>query len=348
MGGQDNAMTSSDFTAYYQQVHKKFLPNVMEMEADRMVNLVLSENAVATERKVILEERSSVIDSNPQRLFMEEMYSNLFRNHPYKTPIIGWRHEMETLSKQDALDFYKRFYAPNNAILVISGDVEAEEAIKLAEEKYGHIPANNNISPAIEWAEPDILSKRTFVMTNTQANLPFLQRSYQLPSYATGKSDHELLSLQVLSYILGGYDNSIIYNKLVRDTGLASYTSINYDASRRGSSLLSISVVPIEDDEESIDKIINIIDETLAHTQITADRLRVAKKSLLADSVYARDGYMGGAMLIGEALALNLDIDVVEKWPEAISKITLEDVQNSLDKLAKRDDHVTGLLKLAE
>jgi zinc protease len=142
MGGQDNAFTSQDATAYFQRIHKDRLGEVMAMEADRMVNLRLTEHEVLTERDVILEERRSRVENNPQAVLDEQMNAVLYYSHTYGIPVIGWEHEIARLTREDALSFYKHHYAPNNAILVVSGDVTPEEVRRLAEETYGKIPAN--------------------------------------------------------------------------------------------------------------------------------------------------------------------------------------------------------------
>ncbi|MBN9276698.1 MAG: insulinase family protein, partial [Hyphomicrobium sp.] len=169
LGGQDNAFTAQDITAYFQRVSKDRLPKVMEMEADRMVNLKLDEKEVLTERDVILEERRSRVENNPSAILDEQMGAALYLAHPYRIPVIGWEHEMAKLSRDDAMKFYKRFYAPNNAILVVTGDVTPEEVRKLAEATYGKIPRNPNVSTVERPGEPPHRAARRIELKDPRA-----------------------------------------------------------------------------------------------------------------------------------------------------------------------------------
>ncbi len=215
LGGQDNAFTGHDATAYFQRVAKDRLGKMMEMEADRMVNLRLDEKEVLTERDVILEERRSRIDNNPSAILDEQMNAALYLNDPYGTPVIGWYHEMQKLSRQDALTFYKHYYAPNNAILVVSGDVTDDEVRKLAEATYGKIPANPDVSPVrVRPSDPPPLAARRLELKDPRAGNFSLQRYYITPSYVTAKPG-EAEALDLLMKIAGSGSTSRIYKKLV-------------------------------------------------------------------------------------------------------------------------------------
>ena len=179
LGGQDNAFTAQDITSYFQRVAKEKLPQVMEMEADRMANLKLDEKEVTTERKVILEERRMRVDNDPASLLQEQMLAALYVAHPYHTPVIGWENEMRKLSRADALAFYKRFYAPNNATLIVTGDVEPQEVMALAKETYGKIPANADVgAPRVRPTEPEPIAERRIVLRDGRAGKATLERYY--------------------------------------------------------------------------------------------------------------------------------------------------------------------------
>ena len=202
-GGDDNAFTSWDYTAYFQRIATDRLDLMMEMESDRMRNLRLTEDDVATEREVILSERSQVTDSSPGALLNEQMRAAMFLNHPYGIPIIGWRHEMETLSRQDAYDMYAKFYAPNNAILVIAGDVAPDDVRAMAEKHYGPVIASEGIGPRVRPKEPPTLAERRVILSDARVSEPYLIRSYLAPIRAAG-DQKEAAALSVLAELLGG------------------------------------------------------------------------------------------------------------------------------------------------
>ncbi|MFN4170107.1 MAG: M16 family metallopeptidase, partial [Pseudorhodobacter sp.] len=202
-GGDDNAFTSWDYTAYFQRVAADRLDLMMRMEADRMRGLILSEQDVETERGVILEERSQRTDSDPGSLFGEQRRAALYLNHPYAIPIIGWRHEIEALGREDALEFYRTFYAPNNAILIVAGDVTPDEVRALAETHYGPIEPTPDLPPRVRPAEPPHLSERRLSMADPRVAQPYAIRTYLAPQRRAGEQA-EAAALTVLAEILGG------------------------------------------------------------------------------------------------------------------------------------------------
>src|SRR4051794_14443681 len=214
VGGQENAFTSYDYTGYFQRVSRENLGPMMEFEADRMTGLVLSEDVIAAERNVILEERNQRIDNDPSARLSEQVQDAQFLNHPYHRPSIGWRHEMETLDREDALAFYRRYYQPDNAILIVAGDVTADEVKALAEKTYGRIPKRPPLGPRVRAQEPPQIAERRVSFADLRVTQPSLQRSYLVPSFATAK-DREGETLEMLSYLLGGGANSRLYRSLV-------------------------------------------------------------------------------------------------------------------------------------
>ena len=351
-GGQDNAFTSWDYTAYYQQMPAKYLPLVMEMEADRMQNLKISRTAFETEKKVILEERSSVVESNMVRLFGEQLHASLYLNHPYNTPIIGWRHEIKNLSYEDVTSFHKQYYRPDNAILVVSGDVEFDTLKKLAEETYGTITRPETPITRIAYTEPPHLAAREISMQRPEVKLPIWQRQYIAPKYDTEKVDAKqpAIALQVVAQILGGGETGRLYQRLVVQDNIASNASSWYDPSRRGPGMFGISATAQQnketDLEQTIASITQAVNEEVATLQQTPPdeaELQRAITSLASAAVYARDGVMSPTMVVGQTLTLGLPVDYIEKWPEMIRQVTAKDVSTALQTL-DNNAMVTGKL----
>ena len=227
LGGEDNAFTDQDVTSYHQQISKERLGTVMEMEADRMEHLRLTPEEVATERQVILEERRSRIDNNPTALLDEQMDATLYLSHPYRVPVIGWEHEMAKLSREDALRFYKHYYAPNNAILVVAGDVTPEEVKRLAEETYGKVPANPEVGVRKRPEEPPHIASRRLELKDPRAGNASFHRYYVAPSYSTAKPG-EAEALDLLMKILADGSTSRLYRKLVVEDKIAATTGGDY------------------------------------------------------------------------------------------------------------------------
>ncbi len=352
-GGQDNAFTSWDYTAYYQQIPVKHLPLVMEMEADRMKGLKLSKTAFETEKKVILEERSSVVESNPVRLFGEQLHATLYMNHPYNTPVIGWRHEIENLSYNDVIDFYHTYYRPDNALLVVSGAVALPELKKLAEKTYGKIKPTKGDIERLDFTEPPHLAAREITMQREEVRLPIWQRQYIAPKYLIENeidASQPAIALQVAAQILGGGETGRLYQRLVVEEKIASNASSWYDPSRRGAGMFGISVTARNDDAESLQKnlaeIDRLVDEEidkLKQTPPSEEELKRAVTNLASAAVYARDGVMNPAMVVGQTLTIGLPIEYIENWPDYIKAVTAQNVADSLKELDS-NAMVTGKL----
>lgn len=345
LGGQDNAFTGHDATAYFQRVAKDRLAKMMEMEADRMVNLRLDEKEVLTERDVILEERRSRIENNPSAVLDEQMNAALYRNHPYGIPVIGWYHEIQALSRQDAMTFYKRYYAPNNAILVVSGDVTDEEVRKLAEETYGNIPANPDV-PAVRKrpGEPPQNVARRLTLKDPRAGNFSLSRYYAVPSYVTAKPG-EAEALDLLMKIAGSGSTSRIYKKLVVELKLASsaggdYSGYGLDGGTLSFYAVAADGVPLEKVEAALDDVL----ADIVKNGISEAELSRAKRSYLADYVYDSDNQATLARRYGWNLAVGRTVSDVESWPDNISKVTVEDLKKVAAQYFDARDSVTGYL----
>ena len=345
LGGQDNAFTGHDATAYHQRVAKDRLPTVMAMEADRMVNLKLTEKEVLTERDVILEERRSRIDNNPGAVLDEQMNAALYLSHPYKIPVIGWEHEMAKLSPTDAMAFYKRNYAPNNAILVVAGDVTAEEVKAMAEETFGKVAANPAVGgPRLRPRDPPQRAARCLKLEDPRAGRPSVTRYYQVPSYTTAKPG-EAEALDILMKISAEGSTSRLYKRVVVEKKLASSASGNYSGS--GMDYGTLSVHAVAADGQSLDAIEAAIDEVIAEIKdkgVTAAELERAKNGYIADYVYESDSQATLARRYGWNLVVGRTLEQVEGWPAAISKVTADEVKTAANTYLDIKRSVTGQL----
>jgi zinc protease len=348
VGGSDNAYTSQDVTVYHQEVAKDHLDLVMRMEADRMVNLQLTDPIVLPERDVIIQERLERIDNEPGAKLNEAMNAALFQNHPYGLPVIGWRHEMEGYTTADAVAFYHRFYAPNNAVLVVGGDVTVEEVRRLAEKYYGPIPARETVQRQ-RLQEPAPNAARRLQLADERVRQPYLLRRYLVPSLRTAAADPgtqmDAYALIVLAEILGGgsagrfYRDMVVAQKSALSAG-ADYSGGDYDLDsftfygtpRQGGDMAAL--------EQSLDAGIG----ALLKDGVTDAEVAEAKHRIEIDVVKARDSIGGPTFLIAEALAKDRSLADVQAWPERVQAVTGDDVMAAARKYLRIENSVTGIL----
>ena len=349
LGGNDNAFTSWDYTAYFQRVAADRLDVMMKMEADRMQGLNLSEEDVDTEREVILEERSQRTDSDPGSLMTEQMRAAQYLNHPYGRPIIGWRQEMEQLSRQDALNFYKANYAPNNAIVVVAGDVTPEAVKALAQEYYGPLAPSENVTRKARPQEPPQLAERRLVMTDDRVSQPSLARSYLAPERDPG-DQRSAAALTILAEYLGGNaTTSLLARKLQFESPVAVYTGAGYDGTAVDDTTFSLYAVPLpgkslQDVETAMDK---VLADFLAQGIDAQDFARI-KTQIRAAQIYARDSARGLAQDYGESLTVGLTLQDVEDWPDILQSITPDEVMAAAKSVLDRKASVTTWLSQTE
>ena len=345
-GGQDNAFTSYDYTAYFQRIAADRLDLVMEMEADRMRDLTFSEEVAATERDVILEERSQRTDTNPQALFSEALSAALYRNHPYAIPVIGWRHEMEQLDRADALAFYRRHYAPDNAILVVAGDVTPDEVRALAKEHYGPLEPGGH-PPEARPQEPPVRAPRRIVMEDAQVRQPYVLRQYLAPTRGSGEASRAA-ALTVLAEILGDGITSRFAEALERGDRTAINTGAYYSATMRDAGSFTIYAVPADGVE--LQTVEDGLDTVLARIKAdgpTEDELARVKRLKKASLIYAQDSQTGLARRYGRGLAVGLALDEIAAWPEAIEAVSADDVRRAAREVLTPERSVTGWLRRA-
>jgi len=343
IGGNENAFTSYDYTAYYQTVAPEKLATVMEIEADRMVNLKLDPKHVLSERDVILEERRTRTDNSDAAKFREQINAAMYLAYPYRIPVIGWAHEIRQLSPEDAITFYRRWYAPNNAIVVVAGDVTAETVRRLAERHYGPI-SKRPIAKRDRVKEPPQVAPRRLSMTSAQVGQAQVSRRYLASSHGHGETA-QVNALDVLTEILGGGTTSRLYRSLVVTQKVAVSAGSWYGGDDIGPSTFGFYASPtqgrtVEDVEAAIDAEIN----ALLETGVTAPELAAAIKRLTRSAIFARDSVTAPARIIGAALSAGQSIAKIESWPERIAAVTAEDVIKAARATFKIDQSVTSTL----
>ena len=344
MGGQENAFTAQDYTGYYQRVPSEKLETVMDFEADRMTGLQLTDEVVLPERDVILEEQNQRVANNPRARLGEQIDAALFLNHPYGKPVIGWRHEMEQLSRDDAIGFYRRFYAPNNAVVVLAGDIDAETAHKLALETYGKVARHNNILARHRPQEPPPVAVRSLTLADSRVEQPLMSRAYLVPSFTTAKRG-ESEALEVLAHILGTGSNSLLYRSLVVDKHVAVAAGASYDSTALDMTKFGVYGIPAPG--TTLPQLEAAVDEVIAQAiakGVTAEELERAKTRLIADAVYAQDNQATMARWYGAALTTGETVNDVLHWSDRIRAVTAEQVQDAARHWLDKRRSVTGYL----
>ena len=347
-GGRDNAFTSYDYTAYFQRVAADRLELMMRMESDRMRNIRLTEDNIINERGVILEERNQRTDNSPGALFNEQMNAAQYLNHRYGVPIIGWRHEMEELDMDDVMAFYDRHYAPNNAILVVSGDVTPEEVRTLAEKYYGVIPANPDLPERTRSQEPPQNAERRITFEDPRVAQPYVSRSYLAPERDPGAQE-KAAALTMLAEILGGGTTSYLADKLQFENQIATYTGAFYRGATLDDTTFDLVVVPTAD--VSLEEGEAALDAALAQFMedgVDLEQLDRIKLQIRAEQIYARDDAERVANRYGRALSIGLTVEDVQAWPDVLDAVTPEDIMAAAREVFDRRQSVTGWLMKAE
>jgi len=344
IGGQENAFTTADYTAYFQRIAKEYLPLVMEFEADRMTGLVLTDDNVLPERDVVLEEFNMRVANSPDARIGEQVAAALYLNHPYGRPVIGWRQELEKLNREDALAFYRRFYTPNNAVVLIAGDVTGDEVKALADKIYGPVARVAEVFARVRPQEPVPVAIRQLTMADPRVAQPSLQRSYLVPSANTAKPG-ESEALDILAQVLGGGETSRLYRALVVDQHIANgaggwYQGTALDESRLGVFANPQPGVTFAAIEAAIDAVI----DNIAESGVTPAEFERAKTRLIANAVYAEDNQASMARWYGAALTSGASVEQVTSWPARVRAVTPEAVQNAARMWLDKRRSVTGYL----
>jgi zinc protease len=344
LGGQENAFTTDDYTAYYQRIPRERLKTLMEFESDRMTGLVLTDEVVKPELQVVLEEQNMRVANNPGARLGEQLEAALYLNHPYGRPVIGWRHEIEKLDRDGALAFYRRFYTPNNAVLVVAGDVTADEVKTLAEATYGKVERVVEVAARDRPKEPVQEAARTVTLADPRVTQPSLRRIYLAPSTGMAEAG-ESEALDVLASVLGSGSNSRLYQTLVIDKDIALNVGAGYDGTALDYSPFQVSVTPkpgttLPQIEAAMDAVLaEVIDKG-----VTAEELERCKNGLIASAVYAQDNQTTLARWFGAALATGLTVEQVQVWPDRVRRVTADSVRAVARRYLDKRRSVTGYL----
>jgi zinc protease len=344
-GGNQNAFTSFDFTAYFQNIAVDRLPLVMDIEADRMRNLVLDPKAVDTEREVIIEERRSRVDNQPGSILGERLDAALWLTNRYGTPIIGWEHEMRGLTREDALAFYSRFYAPENAILVVSGDITLDQLMPLAEKYYGTIPraGTPNVRQRSVQLPPTAHVKAE--MEDARVRQPRWWRKWIAPSYSVGARD-DVYALSIFDSVIGSGSTSKLYRALVIDQKVAASIGVSYDPAAVSYGTFSVSVSPnpgvaIETAAAAMEtELAKLIEGGISDEDVTR-----AKDRALAGLVFAKDSSLGAAQAVGYMLAVGVPLDEIEALPERLKAVTADQVRDAARRVIRTSASGTAILR---
>jgi zinc protease len=343
LGGEENAFTSNDYTAYFQRIGRDHLETVMTLEAERMSGLTLTDDDIRIERDIIMEEYKMRVATSPTARLVEQINAQLYRDHPYGTPVIGWPRDISALDREDVLAFYRRFYVPNNAVLVIVGDVTPEEIRTLAEKTYGKLKPRTQLELRIRQRGPQTFEPGKLVLTDTRAQ-PSLRRSYPVPSYAVAAAG-VAEALDVLAHILGGGSASRLYRALVAEAPLATWASGAYEGAALGTSRfdLQASVEPGVTFAE-IDSVFDRVIADIVREGVTAEELERAKVRMIANVAYAQDSQEMRARSFGVALTTGATIADIRSWPRRIQAVTPEAVRDAARVWLNDGSSVTGYL----
>lgn len=347
IGGQENAFTSSDYTGYFQRVAKEHLPTMMRLEADRMANLKLVAETAKPELQVVLEERSQRTDNDPSAQLGEALEAALYQSSPYGIPVIGWRHEIEKLTVQDAMAFYDVWYTPNNAVLVVAGDVEPAAIRTLAEETYGKVPRRAEPGERVRPTEPPAIARRTVTLADERVTQPSLRIAWVTPSYRTAEKG-EAEAIDLLAELIGSGPTSRLYRELVVGKGLASSAGGYYQSTGWDDTKLMVYATPRDGVTlEALETAVFDVLERIVRDGVDEAELVRAKRKIVASAIHAQDSQASLARIFGTALTTGSTVQDVQTWPSRIYAVTADDVRKVAARYLREEASVTGYLKTA-
>ena len=325
-GGRDNAFTSTDFTVYHEQVHRDRLPLAMQLEADRMANLAIRPEEFAREIKVVMEERRRSYEDRPRSLLIENLLATAFAAHPYKWPTIGWMQDLENMSWRDARDWYRHWYAPNNAVVVVVGDVDPDKVLAWARRYYGALAAKAVPARKTLGEPPQRGLKR--VTVKAPAELPYVRLGYKAPVLRDIAKDWEPFAISLLAELLGGSDAARLHQVLVRERRVASSVGADYEMVSRGPGMVFVEAAAAQGrNGTELEAGVREVIAGIAAGGVTAEELNRARVQLLAQLVYKRDSFFAQALELGELESTGLPYRYAERIPERLKAITAEQIQ---------------------
>ena len=343
-GGKENAFTAQDQTTYYQQLEKSNLPLSIKLEADRMANLNLTDEEFAKEIKVVMEERRWRTEDKPQSKVNEQFNSTIYHVHPYGRPVVGWMNDLENMTAADAREWYNTWYAPNNATLVVVGDVNAQDVLKLAKQYFG--PLKPHALPARKpQVEPEQKGERR-VVVKAQAKLPYLLMGFHVPSLQDADKDVDPYALEILAGVLNGNASARLNQNLVRQSQIAIDVDAGYDMVQRGrQSIFVLDGTPSEGRSvaELEVAILNEV-EKIKTGGVTEEELQRVKAQVIAADVYQRDSMFYQAMQIGNLETAGFSWRILKDYPAKLQAVTAEQVQLVAKKYFNKDNLTVATL----
>ncbi len=342
-GGRENAFTNEDYTAYFQQLQSSRLPLAMQLESDRMHNLKLSDAEFAKEVKVVMEERRMRTEDEPHALLYEKLMAAAYQEHPYRHPVIGWMDDLLALTASDSRNWYNSWYAPNNATLVIAGDVKADDVFKLAQRYYGPIPARKLPLRKPHHELPQVGIKR--IVVKAPAELPYLVMAYHAPELRDPGQDWKPYALEVLAGILDGNGSARLNKSLVREQQLASEVGAGYDATSRGPGMFTLDGTPstgksVADLEAGLRQQIAL----LVKDGVSEEELKRVKAQVTASEVYKLDSVFYQAMQIGQMESIGLGHKAIPIMLKKLQEVTAQQVQDVAREFFQDDNLSVAVL----
>jgi zinc protease len=350
-GGKENAFTGQDYTCYFQQLEKSHLPLSFKLESDRMANLQITDEEFAKEIKVVMEERRWRTEDKPQSKVNEQFQSVAYHAHPYSRPVVGWMDDLEHMTAADAREWYNTWYAPNNATIVVVGDVKAQDVYKLATQYFGKLKPHTMPARKPQTEPPQIGERRLVV--KAQGKLPYLMMGFHAPTLTglestakTPEQEWEPYALEVLGGVLSGNDSARLNQKLVRETSIAVDVGAGYDSTARGrEALFELVGTPSEGKtvaelEAALITQIELI-KTAGVTQQELDRVKAA---VIASDIYQRDSMFYQGMQIGQLETMGYSWKLLKEYPEKLKAVTSEQIQAVAKKYLVKDNMTVAVL----
>lgn len=342
-GGRDNAFTSTDYTVYHEQVHRDRLPFVMRLEADRMANLAIRPEEFAREIKVVMEERRLSTEDQPRALLDENLLATAFSAHPYKWPTIGWMQDLQNMDWKDASAWYRSWYAPNNATVVVVGDVDPGQVAAWARRYYGPL-AHRAMPPRKPQSEPAQRGMRRVVL-KASAELPYVRFGYKAPALRDPANDWEPFAIAVLVKVLGGNDAARLNQILVRERRIATSAGAEYELLSRGPGMVFLNAAAAQGHSGAeLESALREVAAQVAVQGVTPEELERAKVQLLAQLVYRRDSFFAQAMEIGELESSGLSFRDADRIPERFKSVSAEQVRSVAAKVLVDDSLTVAVL----
>lgn len=338
-GGVDNAFTTKDYTMYFQKLAPSKLNISIDLESDRMANLLLNREDFETEKKIVLEERRQRYEDSPENLIFEEVISNAYKAHPYRRPVIGWTEDIQSITFDDIKQHYEKFYCPNNAFIIVAGDIKREEIIAKVRDKFENIPPCKTHERKKLPNEPKQNGERRIILKR-QTHLPLIVMAYKVPAFP----NRESLSLEILSTILGEGKSSRLYRKLVTEKALSvDVSTSNSPLSRDGFLFFIVTTVKDKKNIQEVEKIIREEIERIHSELIDSNEIEKAKNQVEASFLFSQDSVFGHSLILGKFEILE-NWKMIDTYKNNIMEISATDIQEVAKKYLNSENLTVGVL----